>query len=68
MNVFEMFGFFILGSVFNMLTVLVFLLILIGKIRNSLNDNVKNISVQASALIEKADNIINVFKKGGKNG
>ncbi len=63
MNVFEMFGFFMLGSVFNMLIILVFLIILIVKIRKSLDMNINKISLMVESLLHKVEKITSIFEK-----
>jgi len=66
MNVFEMFGFFMLGSVFNMLIMLFFLLILIGKIRKSLDLNIEKITIAITELLGRVEKITSIFDKGEK--
>lgn len=68
MNVFEMFGFFILGSAVNMLLLGLCLVLLIKSIKNALNENVKEVGTQLAVIVDRADNIVKVFKKGENNG
>lgn len=67
MNVFEVFGFFILGSVFNVLILLIFFKILIGSIRKSLDMNIGKLALMVESLLHKVEKIVSVFEKGGKN-
>jgi hypothetical protein len=66
-NVFEMFGFFMIGSVFNMLIILMFFIILIEKIRKSMDVSIGKLSLMIESLLCKVETIINVFKKGGED-
>lgn len=67
MNVFEMFGFFMLGSLFNALVMVAVLLLVISSIKKALNENIGVLSERIGILIEKVEKVTSIFKKGGKN-
>lgn len=66
MNIFEVFGFFILGSVFNVLVLIIFFKILIGNIRKSLESNINTLAIEVNKSMDKANGIFKTLK-GGKN-
>lgn len=67
MNVFEMFGFFMLGSIFNMIIILIFVLIVGVRIKESIDSSVEKVILSTSPVIGRVEKIVNLFSKGEKN-
>lgn len=63
MNIFEMFGFFILGSLFNITLVILFAVILVNRIKAGLNSNIQELSEGISKALNQINELLSVFKK-----
>lgn len=66
MNIFELFGFFLLGSLYNTILITLVIYIIIKTIKKSLNDNIKIFSVEVSEKLKSINDLILLFKKEGK--
>ena len=62
MNVFEVFGLLVLGSILNVFVVLIFLFFLIRMIRKALDQNIATASLVFEGGISKVENILKMFK------
>lgn len=67
MNIFEVFGFFIMGSIFNMLLVTLFVMIIINRVKSGLNNNIQNLFEGLKKSISDLNNLVLLFKKGDNN-
>lgn len=67
MNIFEVFGFFIMGSIFNMLLVTLFVMIIINRVKSGLNNNIQNLFEGLKKAISDLNNLVLLFKKGDNN-
>lgn len=68
MNIFEMFGFFILGSAWTIILIVIAVALIINSIKKSLNENIKTIGASIALNVDKIDKITSRFKKGDENG
>lgn len=63
MNVFEIFGFFLLGAMFNLLLVTILVKLVINSIKKAINQNVNNLSDKVGDQLKSINDLINLFKK-----